>query len=87
MTYDANSNRLTALDIATSEVDLDAAFEAAGVDLSRPVITSCGSGMTACALAFALHLLGKGDVALYDGSWSEWGSDPETPKVLGEAKV
>lgn len=67
--------------------ELRAAFEAAGVDLSRPVVTSCGSGMTACALAFALHLLGKGDVALYDGSWSEWGSDPETPKVLGEAKV
>lgn len=58
-----------------------AAFEQAGVDLSKPVITSCGSGMTACVLAFGLHLIGKSDVALYDGSWGEWGADPETPKV------
>lgn len=60
-------------------------FEEAGVDLARPLVTTCGSGMTACALAFALHLIGKQDVALYDGSWSEWGADPETPKVLGPA--
>ena len=59
---------------------LKAAFEAAGVDLSRPVITSCGSGITACVVAFGLHLLGKNDVALYDGSWAEWGADPATPK-------
>lgn len=64
---------------------LRAVFEEAGVDLARPLVTTCGSGMTACALAFALHLIGKQDVALYDGSWSEWGSDPETPKVLGPA--
>jgi thiosulfate/3-mercaptopyruvate sulfurtransferase len=63
---------------------LRAAFERAGVDLARPVVTSCGSGMTACVLAFALHLLGKNDVALYDGSWSDWGSDPATPKSVGE---
>ncbi|MBW8755234.1 MAG: sulfurtransferase [Sphingomonadales bacterium] len=60
-------------------------FEQAGVDLGRPLVTTCGSGMTACALAFALHLIGKHDVALYDGSWSEWGADPATPKVLGPA--
>ncbi|HEX8057631.1 MAG TPA: 3-mercaptopyruvate sulfurtransferase [Novosphingobium sp.] len=64
---------------------LRAVFEEAGVDLARPLVTTCGSGMTACALAFALHLIGKQDVALYDGSWGEWGSDPETPKVLGPA--
>lgn len=64
---------------------LRAVFADAGVDLARPVVTTCGSGMTACALAFALHLIGKQDVALYDGSWSDWGADPETPKATGPA--
>jgi thiosulfate/3-mercaptopyruvate sulfurtransferase len=64
---------------------LRAVFEEAGVDLDKPLVTTCGSGMTACALAFALHLIGKQDVALYDGSWSEWGADPATPKVTGPA--
>lgn len=64
---------------------LQATFAAAGVDLARPVVTSCGSGMTASVLAFGLHLLGKEDVALYDGSWAEWGSDADTPKALGAA--
>ena len=61
-------------------------FEAAGVDLARPLITSCGSGVTASALLFGLHLIGKDDAALYDGSWSEWGADPETPKETGAAR-
>lgn len=60
-------------------------FAEAGVDLDRPVVTTCGSGMTASVLAFALHLAGKDDVALYDGSWAEWGADPATPKELGPA--
>ncbi len=60
---------------------IKAAFEAAGVDLGKPVTTSCGSGITASVLLFALHLLGKEDTALYDGSWSEWGADPATPKA------
>jgi thiosulfate/3-mercaptopyruvate sulfurtransferase len=60
------------------------AFTEAGVDLDRPVVTTCGSGMTAAVLVFGLHLLGK-DAALYDGSWSEWGADPSTPKELGAA--
>ena len=60
---------------------LTAAFADAGVDLNRPVVTSCGSGITASVLLFALDLIGKQDTALYDGSWSEWGADPATPKA------
>lgn len=62
---------------------LRAAFERAGIDLSQPVVTTCGSGVTACVLAFGMHLLGKEDVALYDGSWTEWGGDAAMPKELG----
>lgn len=64
---------------------LRAAFAEAGIDLDRPVVTTCGSGVTAAVLLFAMHLLGKRDVALYDGSWSEWSADPETPKATGTA--
>lgn len=54
-------------------------FEEAGVAFDRPVTTTCGSGVTACILALGLHLLGKEDVAIYDGSWSEWGMSRDTP--------
>jgi thiosulfate/3-mercaptopyruvate sulfurtransferase len=67
------------------EAGLRAAFADAGIDLDRPVVTTCGSGVTAAVLLFAMHLLGKRDVALYDGSWSEWGADPATPKATGPA--
>ena len=67
------------------EAGLKAAFEGAGVDLAKPVVTSCGSGVTACVLLFALHLLGKEDASLYDGSWTEWGADPDTPKATKPA--
>jgi thiosulfate/3-mercaptopyruvate sulfurtransferase len=60
-------------------------FEEAGVDLSKPLVTTCGSGITACVLLFGAHLLGKEDMKLYDGSWGEWGADPAAPKAVGAA--
>ena len=62
-----------------SEPEIRKKFESAGLDLGKPVVTSCGSGVTACVLAFGLHLLGKSDVAVYDGSWAEWGLPGDTP--------
>jgi len=60
-------------------------FEQAGVDLTRPVVTTCGSGVTACQLLLALDVLGHQDHAVYDGSWSEWGAHPDTPVARGPA--
>jgi thiosulfate/3-mercaptopyruvate sulfurtransferase len=60
-----------------------AAFAKAGVDLSRPIITSCGSGVTAAILLLALETIGKSGVTLYDGSWSEWGARQELPIAQG----
>jgi thiosulfate/3-mercaptopyruvate sulfurtransferase len=64
-------------------IELRAAFTAAGVDLSRPITATCGSGVTGSVLLFALHFIGVDTAALYDGSWSEWSADPETPKLQG----
>ena len=61
------------------EDELRARFAAAGVDLDRPIATTCGSGVTAGTLALALYQLGRDDVAVYDGSWSEWGARSDTP--------
>ena len=63
--------------------DLAARFRAAGLDPQKPAIASCGSGVTACALAFGLHLLGWNEAAIYDGSWSEWGLPGDTPVETG----
>ena len=60
-------------------------FADAGADPAKPFISSCGSGVTANSLIFAGHLLGNDAARLYDGSWSEWGADPATPKAMGPA--
>jgi len=63
--------------------ELRSAFAAAGVDTAAPVVTTCGSGVSAAVLNLALHRLGRPDTALYDGSWTEWGSQPDTPVAGG----
>jgi thiosulfate/3-mercaptopyruvate sulfurtransferase len=64
---------------------LRAAFDGAGVDLDKPMVATCGSGVTACVLLFGARQLGKRDARLYDGSWADWGADPSTPKATGAA--
>jgi thiosulfate/3-mercaptopyruvate sulfurtransferase len=64
-----------------SPSELRAAFD--DVDLHRPIVTTCGSGISAAILMLALNEIGKTDVALYDGSWTEWGGRPEAPVVSG----
>ena len=63
--------------------EIEKRFRAAGLRRDTPVVTSCGSGVTACALAFGLHLIGWPDAAVYDGSWSEWGLPGDTPVETG----
>ncbi|MGE5270435.1 MAG: 3-mercaptopyruvate sulfurtransferase [Thiohalocapsa sp.] len=69
-----------------SAEELQHLFTAAGVDLGRPIVASCGSGVTACAVAFAAHLLGHPGAAVYDGSWSEWGLPDGPPIETGPAR-
>lgn len=63
---------------------LKALFSEAGIDLSRPVVTTCGSGITAAAITFALHSVGHEQNTLFDGSWTEWGSLEDTPVETGD---
>lgn len=67
--------------------ELEALFKAAGVDLDRPIITTCGSGVSAAIIALALARLGRDGAPVYDGSWSEWGAREDTPVVTGPADV
>lgn len=68
-----------------SNAEVRRSFELAGVDPGKPFIATCGSGVTANSLIFAAHRLGSRGAKLYDGSWSEWGADPATPKERGPA--
>ena len=66
-----------------SPEDLRSVFATAGVDLGRPMVTSCGSGISAALLALALARIGRADIAVYDGSWVEWGGRADTAVVTG----
>jgi thiosulfate/3-mercaptopyruvate sulfurtransferase len=77
--FDASTGMMRPLD------ELRAAFTRAGVDLARPIVTTCGSGVSAAVLTLALYRLGVRGSALYDGSWAEWGQPGETPVATGPA--
>jgi thiosulfate/3-mercaptopyruvate sulfurtransferase len=61
------------------DADVRGAFQSAGLDLARPVVATCGSGVSAAVLALAMYRLGRRDAMVYDGSWTEWGGRRDTP--------
>ena len=81
-----SSSVITADGTLADAETLERIFSQAGVDLGRPIVTTCGSGVSAAILALALARLGRGDVAVYDGSWTEWGGRTDTPVVTGPAE-
>jgi thiosulfate/3-mercaptopyruvate sulfurtransferase len=68
------------------EGDLRVRLNAAGIDLSQPIIATCGSGTSACTLLLALELVGHRNASLYDGAWSEWAGSSETPIETGPSQ-
>ena len=69
-----------------SPAELSALFKSVGIDVSKSVVTTCGSGVTASMLALALAVLGQTNAAVYDGSWAEWGQDNGLPVETGVAR-
>ena len=68
-----------------SAEQIKAKFDASGLDLGKPIVASCGSGVTACVVALGGFLVGKNDIPVYDGSWSEWGLREDVPAATGPA--
>lgn len=79
-------NKLSENGFFKNDKELRAVFEASGIDPDKPVVTSCGSGVTAAVITLALASLGNDDTLLYDGSWSEWGGRDDTPIETAPAR-
>jgi thiosulfate/3-mercaptopyruvate sulfurtransferase len=86
-TLNLPSSELIANGRLKTEAELTAAIGKAGIDLSRPIMTSCGSGVSAAILTLGLEVIGRPAKALYDGSWSEWGGREDAPVATGPAAV
>ena len=63
--------------------EIEKIFVEKGVELNAPLVATCGSGVSACHIALGLYLMGRHEIPVYDGSWAEWGADPENPRRLG----
>jgi thiosulfate/3-mercaptopyruvate sulfurtransferase len=84
--FNVPSTELVADGRLKDPADLRAVFATAGIDLNRPIVTSCGSGVNAATLNLALEILGVDDAGLYDGSWTEWGARDDLPIAHGQGR-